>query len=312
MTKNNKPSLVAILRAPFFSSILAPLLIGTLIAVVVNGSINWLGFVLILVMGLGLHAATNVYNDIYDTLQGTDRINIHRNDFSGGSGLLLQHPALLTRMYHIARISLLVAILAMAGLFFVVEKRYWLLLAGLNFLSAFFSKYYTAAPIKLASRGLGEISVWFAFGPMAVLAGAISQNVTFHPYVLAAMPMTGLSTTSILWMGQLIDLPADAASGKRGLVARLGTRFARYFFAFIHLLIVIDIILLALFVIPKAWILLLGLLPYPLFFPQAWKIVHRYHDQPPQLQKAAGLNVQIHMLFSVSMVVALLLYILIY
>ncbi len=296
-------------RAPFFSSILAPLLIGSLIAVIVNGSINWFGLLLILIMGLGLHAATNVYNDIYDTLQGTDRLNLHRNDFSGGSGLLLRNPELMPKMYNIARIALLLAILAMVGLFFVVEKRNWPLVTGLYFLSAFFSKYYTAAPIKLASRGLGEFSVWFAFGPMAILAGAISQNVTCHPYILAAMPMTGLSTTSILWMGQMIDLPADAASGKLGLVARWGTSCARYVFGLIHLFIIVDVLILALLVIPKAWILLIALLPYPLIFFQAQKIVHHNHDRPQQLQKAAALNVQIHLLFSILMVLALIIYI---
>jgi len=309
MTKENKTSLIAIVRAPFFSSILAPLLIGTLVAVVVQGHLNVAGFILVLIMGLGLHAATNVYNDIYDTLQGTDRINIHRNDFSGGSGLLIKNPDLLPRMYRIARLALLLAVLAMAGLFFVVDKIYWPLLAGLNFLAAFFSKFYTAAPVKLAYRGFGELAVWFAFGPMAVLAGSVSQNVAFHPFIIAAMPMTGLSTTSILWIGQMIDLPADAAAGKKGLVARWGTAFSRYVFAFLHFLIIVNIVLLAVIVLPQAWILLLALLPYPLLMRNAWNIVHRHHDQPQELQKAAALNVQIHLLFSISMVLALLIYV---
>ena len=82
-----RPGLFAVMRAPFFSSILAPLLAGTLLAVMAEGEFNLARFFAITIMGLGLHAATNVYNDIFDTLQGTDRINQHRNDFSGGTGL---------------------------------------------------------------------------------------------------------------------------------------------------------------------------------------------------------------------------------
>jgi len=302
------PSLIQILRAPFFSSIIAPLLIGVLMGAIVNGSFSWPGLLLVLMMGLGLHAATNVYNDIYDTLQGTDRVNLHRNDFSGGTGLLVRHPEWLPHFYRVARGALVWAVAAMIGLLYTVQKPFWPYLYVLAMLSVFFSKYYTAAPIKLASRGLGEISVWFAFGPMAVLAGALSQNVAFHPYVLFAMPMSGLSTTSILWMGQMIDLPADSATGKRGLVARLGSRRARYGFVVIHLLLVAGIVLLALRLRPVAWVVLLALLPYPLFFLRAWKIVRKDHDQPDRLKLAAGINVQIHLLFSVLMVVTLTVY----
>ncbi len=301
----SKISLLQILRAPFFSSILAPLLNGALLGAIINGSVAWPGLALILVMGLGLHAATNVYNDIYDTLQGTDRINLHRNDFSGGSGLIVQHPELLPRMYRIARCSLLLALFAVVVLLFLLQDRMRFYLIALFALSAFFSKYYTAAPVKLASRGLGEISVWFAFGPMAVLAGALSQNVGFHPYVLAAMPLTGLSTASILWMGQMIDLPADAASGKRGMVARLGSATARYGYVVIHLLLAAGIAFLAWQLQPVGWIILIALLPYLLLFLRAWRLVHRYHDRPDELKAAAGVNVQIHLAFSLLIVLAL-------
>jgi len=140
------------MRAPFFSSILAPLLAGTLLAVMAEGEFSLARFFAITIMGLGLHAATNVYNDIFDTLQGTDRINQHRNDFSGGTGFLLQHPDLLPSMYWIARLSLIIAACAGAVLLVLIEPavRPWVI--GLGVLSAFFSKYYTAAPIKLAYR----------------------------------------------------------------------------------------------------------------------------------------------------------------
>ncbi len=57
-----------------------------------------------MIMGLGLHLATDVYNDIYDTKQGADtKGNERRNSYSGGSGILLEKPYLMARMYLVAR-----------------------------------------------------------------------------------------------------------------------------------------------------------------------------------------------------------------
>jgi hypothetical protein len=97
------------IRAPFLSSILAPLVAGTLVSVFITGDFRLPGFLLVLVMGIGLHAATNVYNDIYDTLQGSDKINVLRNEFSGGSGILVEHPEFMDRMRWTARGGLILA-----------------------------------------------------------------------------------------------------------------------------------------------------------------------------------------------------------
>jgi len=211
---SKKPNIFQMARAPFLSSIISPLIAGTLLSISINNSVNVLGFLFVLIMGVGLHVATNVYNDIYDTKQGTDKINVHRNEFSGGSGILLDHPDMMPNMYNLARAGLIMALIGTVALMFVVHKSLWLHLWGLYLLSAFFSKYYTAAPIKVAYRGLGEVSVWFAFGPMAILVAAVSQNLGFHPTILIGMPATGISTLSILLLGQMIDLDADKATGK--------------------------------------------------------------------------------------------------
>jgi 1,4-dihydroxy-2-naphthoate octaprenyltransferase len=299
------------LRAPFFSSILAPMFAGIFVALLSTGDFNPLGALFVLIMGLGLHGATNVYNDIYDTLQGTDRVNVHRNDFSGGSGIIVEDPDMLPKMFRLARASLVVAAFATIGLMFVISRDLWPLLWGLYFLSAFFSKYYTAAPIKLAYRGLGEIAVWFAFGPMAILVAAVSQNISFHPFVLAAMPTTGLSTSSILMIGQMIDADADRQGGKMGLAPRFGNRIAGYAYIAIQFLLMLNIALLAFVVLPRGWFVALALVPYLFLFPKAFAIVRQKYDDPDSLKKAAGLNVQIHMLFSLLFVFGLLITLLI-
>jgi len=299
-----------IIRAPFLSSISSPILAGTLLAVLAGAHFSIPNFILVLIMGLGLHAATNVYNDIYDTLQGTDRVNENRTDFSGGSGLIVNDPDILPTMFRVARASLIVAFLATFALMFFVDKSLWPLLWILYFLSAFFSKYYTAAPVKLSYRGWGEVSVWFAFGPMAILVAAVSQNSAFHPYVLAALPTTGLSTLSILLVGEMNDVKADKSTGKMGIAARKGNQQTMWIYFAVQSLLMLNIILLAIEIVHQGWALLMSLVPYLIFFPKLVSLLSSDCYDPNVLEKAGGLNVKIHLLFSGLFIIGLLLIVL--
>ncbi len=297
--KPKTPGFLQMIRAPFLSSIIAPLITGTLLSISINDYFLPVNFLLMLIIGIGLHAAVNVYNDIYDTIQGTDKVNIHRNESSGGSGVLQSHPHLMGKMFFIARSALVIALAATAILLFFIETDLWPHLIVLYFLSAFFSKYYTAPPFKLAYRGLGEISVWLAFGPMAILIAVVSQNIGFHPYVLALMPATGLSTLSILLAGQMIDLDADRKGGKHGVASRLGTRATAVIYLIVQTLIVANVVFLYFYLDGRSWPLLLAIIPYIFIFPGAARIIYKQHNQPDELKKGAKLTVLTHLLFSV-------------
>ncbi len=301
----NKPTILQMIRAPFLSSIIAPLLAGTLLAVSINEGFHLINFLLVLVIGVGLHAAVNVYNDIYDTIQGTDKVNVHRNEASGGSGILQDHPEMMGRMFTLARGSLILALAGTVALTFFVDRSLWPHLWFLYLLSAFFSKYYTAPPAKLAYRGLGEVSVWFAFGPMAIMIASVSQGLGFHPQVYALMPATGLSTLSILLAGQLIDLEADRAGGKHGVASRLGTCKTAWIYLFVQLAIVANVIVMAVLFPTPGWPLLLPLIPYLLIFPNAVGIVMKHHDHPAKTKQGAKLTVLIHVVFSFLLIVGM-------
>jgi 1,4-dihydroxy-2-naphthoate octaprenyltransferase len=307
MSEKN-PSIFQMMRAAFFSSILSPLISGSLLAAFITHRFQWWGFLLVIITGLGLHAATNIYNDIYDTLQGTDKINRFRNEFSGGSGLIIRNPQILPRMYSVAQLSLVVALFTTGLLMFVVERSLWFYLWGLYFLSAFFSKYYTAAPVKFASRGFGEIFVWFAFGPMAILIASVSQNLGLHPLIITAMPITGISTLSILLLGQLIDYPADKESGKWGVAVRLGRRPTVYIYITVQLLLMINVVILSFLLQGFGFLILICLLPYFILLPKIIRGLLPHYDQPALLQKAAGMNVQLHLQFSVLLAIGILLF----
>ena len=306
--KTENPSLLQMIRAPFLSSIIAPLVTGTLLSAKISGTFGVWEFIIVLITGLGLHIATNVYNDIYDTIQGTDRVNVHRNEYSGGSGVLLDNPGLMNRMYWLARSGLIIAFFGTAALMIFVDRELWGALWGLYLLSAFFSKFYTAAPIKLAYRGMGEFSVWFAFGPMAVAIAAISQNVVPGGQIILLMPVSGFSTLSILLIGQLIDLDADKKGGKHGVASRLGTLPAAVIYVSVQLAIVAIVTAMAFTFGGSSLVLLIALIPYLVIFPRTAVLVIRYHDDPEKLKKVAGMTVQIHLLLSLLLIIGFVIY----
>lgn len=303
-------NLMQMIRAPFLSSIISPILIGTILAYYIGKQFEVINFVSVFVLGIFFHITTNVYNDIYDTLQGNDEINMNRNDFSGGSGVIVKNPSLLSLMYTIARFAFLGALITATFLFFRIQDNFRIILIILTILSAFFSKYYTAAPIKLAYRGWGEFSVWFAFGPMAISVAVISQNINLSSTVLAAMPITGISTLSILLIGQIIDFDADKAAGKWGVAVRLGKKFAGIFFTIVQIILCVDVMVLSIIFLDYSWLILLCLIPYIILLPKIVKILLHHYNEIELLKTAARQNVLLHLSFSLLFIITFIISIL--
>jgi len=299
-------SFFEMIRAPFLSSIISPILIGTLVAYYIGREFEFINFIIVFILSIFFHIATNVYNDIYDTLQGTDAINLNRNDFSGGSGVIVKDPSSLPLMYRIARFALVGALLASIILFFRIQDNLKSILIILAGLSAFFSKFYTAAPLKLAYRGWGELSVWFAFGPMAIAAAVISQNVNLNSIVFATMPITGISTLSILLIGQIIDFDADKEAGKWGVAVRCGKKFTGILFLLVQIILCVNIIVLSIIFLDHHWLIMLSLVPYLILLPNLIKILVVHFNNIELLKTAAQQNVLLHLIFSLLFVITLL------
>lgn len=300
---SDRPTLLEMIRAPFLIAIIVPLVIGTITAVLIQGEFNTLGFIFALMIGLSLHISTNVYNDIYDTLQGADDSSTKENDYSGGSGVLVNDPELLDKMFLIARTGIIVGVIGGLLLMLIVDRRLWPLLVSILVISIFLSKYYTASPFKLAYRGFGEIAVWIGFGPLAVLLASVGQNLGIYPLIIAIMPITGLSTLFLVWMGEIVDLETDKEAGKRGLVIRLGRKRSLYAFSFIHAFALLNVIYLAIYMMNPGYPLLLAVLPHALLFPKFWSYAKHGTDNPNKLKKASQINFRIFILFSAALMI---------
>ncbi|HBA53834.1 MAG TPA: 1,4-dihydroxy-2-naphthoate octaprenyltransferase, partial [Syntrophorhabdus aromaticivorans] len=161
-----------------------------------------------------VHLATNLANDYFDYIQGTDS-----GDAIGGSRVIQENkitPALLGRV-----IFLLYFLAFLISLSIVLGLRLYGL-APLILFSFFSSLFYVAPPIRYGYHGLGELFVALNMGPIMVVgtywvvAGRPSWEALY-----VSVPI-GLMVASILYYQSLPDMATDAAAGKRTLAVRLG------------------------------------------------------------------------------------------
>jgi 1,4-dihydroxy-2-naphthoate octaprenyltransferase len=94
-------------------------------------------------------------------------------------------------------------------------------LLGLGAAGLLIGYFYTAPPLRLVHRGLGELAVAVGFGPIMVLGPYYVQrgHYALRPAVLS-IPVA-LLVMLILYANEIPDRVADARAGKRTLVVRL-------------------------------------------------------------------------------------------
>ncbi|MEC7858315.1 MAG: UbiA family prenyltransferase [Bacteroidota bacterium] len=238
---------VAITRVPFTSASILPMLaVGSYYAGIGDGLFNVMSLVLGVLGVLLLHLASNVFNDYFDVSDGTDEGN---NDYfqpggaaiTGGSRAIELGIITLNATKNVAK-RLLFASLTLAAFLFYniysvtgsIENIMGAL--GVGLLGLFLGYFYTARPLRLVARkGLGELSIFLAFGPLLTLGTgfAISSETIslfsseFYMLVSLGIPF-GFLTTNILYINQFPDAKSDALTGKNHLVVTLGKRVARW------------------------------------------------------------------------------------
>lgn len=225
------------------------------------------------------HLANNVMNDLYDTSSGSDSANYPR-------ALYAPHPILSGLVTRRALVTAAVAcnLVDLAILVVLGYVRGWPVVA---FAVAGFalSVAYTAPPLRLKKRGLGEPDVLVVWGPLMV-GGTYYAAVGSLPWqvLLASLPY-GLLCVAVL-MGKHTDkIRYDAPLGIRTLPVILGERRARAttlgLMVGFYLLVGLSVLVGAM---PWPALLVLGALPR---LVKVWP----YFGRPPPAEPPAGFPV---------------------
>ncbi len=214
-------------RPAFLSVTFVGVLLGLASAATAGLSIDPASATLTMFFALVAHAGANVVNDYYDARSGCDALNTDRVfPFTGGSRFI-QNGVLSMRATAVFGHTLLAAVIP-AGLWLTAHSApglIWIGLAGLMVGLA-----YSAPPLKLQSRGLGEFGI--TIGWLLVVVGAdFVQRREFAFIPVAAGLGFALLVANVLYINQFPDVRADTLAGKGTVVVRLGVRLARWGYA---------------------------------------------------------------------------------
>jgi 1,4-dihydroxy-2-naphthoate octaprenyltransferase len=185
-----------------------------------DGSLHF-GWLALTVLGVFLvEVGKNAAGEIVDFDSGTDQAisTDNRSPFSGGKRVLVDD--LLTRQQTrlIAGACFLAAI--GVGLLIVWLRDSRVLVFGI--IGMALAWYYHGGRVKLAYRGLGEIAVMLAYGPLVVCGTYFVQTGYLNAALIHASMVLGLLVAAFLWINEFPDYAADKAAGKNNLVVRLG------------------------------------------------------------------------------------------
>jgi 1,4-dihydroxy-2-naphthoate octaprenyltransferase len=175
---------------------------------------------------LGLQILSNLINDYYDFLRGTDR------KARVGFRRALAEGEVTGRQMRIA-ILVCLALTVALGMVLVLCGGWRILLIGLTAL--LFAWLYTATSRSLSYLGIADIFVWLYYGVVASVgttwlqvAMTTSPVTSYEAYMPSfwAGSVCGLISMLVLMINNIRDIDSDREAGKRTLPVRLGKRAA--------------------------------------------------------------------------------------
>jgi 1,4-dihydroxy-2-naphthoate octaprenyltransferase len=277
-------------RLPFLTATTVPVLLGIVIAAR-QGSFDLLTALLTVFGAAFVQLGLNVANDVFDTIQGADDANVTPTQFSGGSRVIqyglvsLRQMAGLATLFYVAAAAVGIVLLALRG-------SPALLVIGV--VGMIVSIGYTAPPLKLVYRGLGELAVAAGFGPLMLVGAYVVQTrgaLSWEP-LIASLPIA-LLVALILYVNEIPDRRGDARAGKRTLPVRLSrstvVAIYRISVAAAYAIVVVGVVS-GVLPIPA----LLALLTIPLA-RQVSRGLEPNYDNPYGLMAVMGVNVKLHL-----------------
>ncbi|MCC7205739.1 MAG: prenyltransferase [Anaerolineae bacterium] len=241
-------------------------LLGVAIALYAGASLNLAALIGGQITISAVQLMTHYANDFFDL--DADRANPHPTHWAGGSRVLVEK--------RLPRRAALAAALALAGIALAANAILSVfvrpgLTTFLYFaLSQALAWFYSAPPLRLHSRGLGEFVTMLLVTLLTPLGGYYLQRGEFGLLpVLAAIPLCCFQFAMLLTV-EFPDVEGDRIAGKGTLVVRLGPPSAARLYAALLIGAYAALPLLIAAGLPSAAALaLLGALPLALW--QVWR-----------------------------------------
>lgn len=178
---------------------------------VVSWTIAWVT----IVCALGLQILSNLINDYYDFVRGTDK-----KGRAGFKRALAEGEVSENQMRRACLVTLAICIIS--GLYLVANGGWVILAIGVTAL--LFAWLYTATSHSLSYLGIADIFVFLYYGVIASSGTYFLQTGGFSWEVFFAGAVCGLISMCVLLINNLRDMDDDRLAGKRTLPVRFGKK----------------------------------------------------------------------------------------
>lgn len=174
---------------------------------------SWTVAMVTIACALGLQILSNLINDYYDFVRGTDK--------KGRAGFkrALAEGEVSEKQMRVACLVTL-AICIVCGLY-LVQTGGWVILA-IGLTALLFAWLYTATSHSLSYLGIADIFVFLYYGVIASAGTCYLQTGSFSLSVVYAGAVCGFISMCVLLINNLRDMDDDRLVGKRTLPVRFG------------------------------------------------------------------------------------------
>lgn len=205
-----------IIRPQTLFASLVPVLVGLLCAGR-SSEINAAVAVVTAVCALCLQIFSNLVNDYYDFVRGSDKAGR-----AGFKRALAEGEVSSRQMLIACAIALSIAVVT--GAFLILKGGLPIIVIGLT--AILFAWLYTATSHSLSYLGIADIFVFLYYGVAASAGTAWLQLHEFSSMAFFAGAVCGLVSMCVLMINNIRDIDSDREAGKRTLPVRIGKRGA--------------------------------------------------------------------------------------
>ena len=268
--KNSAKAWLLAARPKTLAGAVVPILIGSGLAIA-DGKFNWLPALICCLFAFLMQIASNMINDLFDFLKGTDREDRLGPERACAQGWI--SPSAMKK-----GIFVVVALACIVGSTLLFYGGWWLIIVGV--FCVIFAFLYTTGPYPLSYHGWGDLMVLVFFGLVPVCGTYYVQALAITPHVIIGSLISGLVIDTLLVVNNYRDRDADAMSGKKTIIVRFGEPFGRFIYLFLG--------------IAACWLCLYFALEgylWAALFPQLYLIPHFLTwQQMVKIHRGKGLN----------------------
>lgn len=182
-----------------------------------KGWFNWFDFFLIFTAGVSLHLGANLLNTYYDYVNKVDDEN--SDDIGIVRGLIEPGKA-----FFIAAVIILIS--TFIGLWIVFNYKLYPLLI-ISTIGFFLAIFYTANPLSLKYKALGELVIFLCFGPLIVSGSVMIFAKKFILESLWLSLPSAFLIVNILLANNIRDDKSDSEKGIKTIVDLIGVESSK-------------------------------------------------------------------------------------